>query len=305
MNISFENLKHILLGTNSYIENEFLEKYINLILNNLSTEYKKYETQAHHVIPVFHYGTNCNHERRKKIQKTAEEDPNNFKINLLYKDHVLAHYYLSLCACDDRAVFANCLSLRRILENAYFKKSPFYIEESEFLLKLDGIQDAYTKAAKLYQANLTEEERNKISQLHSVIQKEVLKNRSEEEKEDINKKRKKSWDGHSEEQKINYSNSKKEEVLNIWRKRTPEERERIRQKIIETKRNKPQEEKDEAVRKQQESYYNSSAEKRAALSQKRREYWANLDPEKKKERGKKIWEKRRKNQELKNKNNIN
>lgn len=81
------NIKEELLGRNLVENNEYLHKYICLIESNLTTECVKYKTQKHHIVPVCAY-------------KICGEKPNNTSeniVNLLYRDHILAHYYLSLC----------------------------------------------------------------------------------------------------------------------------------------------------------------------------------------------------------------
>lgn len=82
-----------------YLDNEWLDKYLKIIEDNLSTKLDHTCTQSHHAIPVRTYYnlTTSNKTDRKKALKIANNDPENIKVNLLYKDHLLAHSYLTLC----------------------------------------------------------------------------------------------------------------------------------------------------------------------------------------------------------------
>lgn len=303
-------LKTILLETADYQDNEYLDKYIQLMIDNYTQEYIKYHTQKHHFIPVSHYGLSSGMSNRKVSEKLADNDPKNFKINLLYKNHVLAHYYLSKCAISYRAISINCKALQHILGNMYYQRLNYYIEEKNLLLKLDGLQEAYTNGAKAYQKSLTEEQKLEISKQHSKIQKEVAKNYTEEQKAEMNAKRQNTWDEHSTEQKQEYSERKSREVSEIWKNRTPEQREAIRQKIIATKKVKSEEQKQLDIQKQVASFKNHSEEELLARKLKKQQSYADMSDEAKllrsqrisealqkessqrSERSKKMWENR-------------
>lgn len=79
--------KENLLKINYFIDNEYLDKYINLINTNRNTKKIKYETNLHHIIPR-HYFTHNNLD----IDNSKEN-----KVNLYFKDHMLAHFYLAGC----------------------------------------------------------------------------------------------------------------------------------------------------------------------------------------------------------------
>lgn len=82
-----------------YLDNEWLDKYLAIIEANLATPKNRLSTQAHHAIPVRTYYTlltNVKEDHRKAVKK-ADKDPINIKVNLLYKDHLLVHSYLTLC----------------------------------------------------------------------------------------------------------------------------------------------------------------------------------------------------------------
>ena len=80
-----------------YIDNEWLDKCLEVIEANLETKKSKKSTQAHHAIPVNAYWTSNDPYDRKEALKLAKEDEVNFVVNLLYKDHLIIHSYLTLC----------------------------------------------------------------------------------------------------------------------------------------------------------------------------------------------------------------
>lgn len=85
------NLKKYLLESKCVQDNIYLDKYIELIENNLSTLNIKGKTQRHHILPRCYF---------KNMNLPIDNSEYNL-VNLLYKDHILAHYYLSLCGSND------------------------------------------------------------------------------------------------------------------------------------------------------------------------------------------------------------
>lgn len=94
-------LKEKLLSLNIVEDNEYLNKYCELIELNKESEAMCCKTQGHHYIPVCYYKEKYNLKTREEAEKYADDDKNNFKVNLLYRDHALAHYYLAMCAKSD------------------------------------------------------------------------------------------------------------------------------------------------------------------------------------------------------------
>lgn len=86
-----------------YIDNEWFDKYIEIIEANLETKRNRTSTQAHHAIPVNDYWLSDEPYNRLEALKLANADEANFEVNLLYKDHLLAHSYLTLCTDLDNA----------------------------------------------------------------------------------------------------------------------------------------------------------------------------------------------------------
>lgn len=93
--MTFTDLKQSLITNYNFIDNSYLDDYINLILNAdlISGGYREY----HHLIPVVFYKEKYKLNSRKEAEKIANEDINNIVIHLLYKDHCRAHYDLYFC----------------------------------------------------------------------------------------------------------------------------------------------------------------------------------------------------------------
>lgn len=91
------DLKLILYKKYDFIDNEFFDQYLTLILNYDSTSLGYRE--KHHIIPVMLYKTDTIKTRTEAL-KIAEADKDNFCVNLLFKDHCLAHYLLYNCTKD-------------------------------------------------------------------------------------------------------------------------------------------------------------------------------------------------------------
>lgn len=91
-----QKLKSILLSTNYFIDNDYLEKYLDLAFKNEEITDNLY-AEKHHIIPVVIYKLNYKCKTRNEALKIADNDSNNVIKTLLYKDHVYAHYLLYFC----------------------------------------------------------------------------------------------------------------------------------------------------------------------------------------------------------------
>jgi hypothetical protein len=80
-----------------YLDNEWLEKYLEMLEVNLDTRRDRKSTQAHHAIPVNSYWTFDKPYNRRDAEKLSKADETNFEVHLLYKDHLLIHSYLTMC----------------------------------------------------------------------------------------------------------------------------------------------------------------------------------------------------------------
>lgn len=120
-------LKDRLLETDVFEDNEYLDKYCELILNNLFTIRKTYKTQRHHIIPKSYYNW----------KKLPIDNSSKNLVNLLYKDHVVAHCYLVLCSKNKTILAKNRLAISWVLKSFKFES------EAELLKNLDIVQKAY------------------------------------------------------------------------------------------------------------------------------------------------------------------
>lgn len=80
--------KMLSISNNEFIDNDYLDLYCKLILNNLSTLPKRYITNKHHIIPKCLY---------KNLGLEIDNSIENL-VNLFPAAHLLAHFYLVLCS---------------------------------------------------------------------------------------------------------------------------------------------------------------------------------------------------------------
>lgn len=70
------------------MNNEYLDQYCTLIIQNKDQNAIAGKTNCHHIIPQYYYKIN-----NLKISYSKQN-----LVHLYYKDHILAHYYICLCA---------------------------------------------------------------------------------------------------------------------------------------------------------------------------------------------------------------
>ena len=139
------DIKEKLLKTTYFNDNKYLDLYSNLIFENLHTNKQKYITQSHHVIPCACY----------KDRKVAEKDINNFKVNLLFKDHIIAHYYLCLCSKNNQIKYKMIAAIEFILGKSKNTTNAKIVKSlKEWLLNSDIYQKEYEEFAKIRQNRL-------------------------------------------------------------------------------------------------------------------------------------------------------
>lgn len=147
--MNLADAKKILVDNGFVYENTYLTKYFEVISNNLSTVRKVHETQKHHIVPkcVFKY------------MGIAVDDSDGNTVNLRYTDHIIAHYYLCMCARETRFLSANTLSVRYVLNGRNL--SDFSIEE----LDEEALNSKYAEARKyVYEVTHTQEACAKIQE---------------------------------------------------------------------------------------------------------------------------------------------
>ena len=158
-------LKEKLLSLDLVVDNEYLDKYCELIESNRDTKREKFKTQRHHIIPRYYY----------KYNKLEVDNSKENIVNLLYKDHILAHYYLCMCSISDYYAYMNYISVYRIVnedvkDNILFKDVLSNLEEyqkiyeygKELSLKYNPMFNEEQKIKHDYIMR-SEEVRNKIS----------------------------------------------------------------------------------------------------------------------------------------------
>lgn len=135
------NTLNELVNLDLVYDNEWFDKYSNIINNGLLT-YKKYY-QKHHIIPKNYY----------KYNNMSVDNSKNNVIYLKIVDHVLAHYYLILCAKQEWFKISNVIAFIH-MTNEY----DMSIGEQELIKKLDN----YEKIYKQYVDNQSEKARLRI-----------------------------------------------------------------------------------------------------------------------------------------------
>ena len=110
---TFENLKQIILDTGCVVDNQFLNDYVNLIYNNLSTENISRVTQRHHFIPASAYED----IKENSPRSLANRDVQNFKVNLIFYDHLRAHLLLVQCGKTLSFIAANAAAVSLMYNN--------------------------------------------------------------------------------------------------------------------------------------------------------------------------------------------
>ena len=78
-------------------------------------------TQVHHIIPKYYFCDN-----NLKVDDTSQN-----VVNLMYSDHIKAHYYLCGCCKYSKDVSRNALSIRFILNGKSLKDID--IEDIDFV----------------------------------------------------------------------------------------------------------------------------------------------------------------------------
>lgn len=131
-------LKQRLLESNEFVENEYLDKYVNLIEENYNQIRIKYKTQSHHILPRCYFN---NHN-------LPIDNSKNNRVNLFHKDHVIAHYYIFLCAKSTQFKRDNALAVIKSLNFKDFKLSETYLTDSDFIKRLDKYSEVMEAAGK-------------------------------------------------------------------------------------------------------------------------------------------------------------
>lgn len=152
------DIKSKLLELDLVEDNEYLDKYVELINNSTVTK-QKYKTHTHHIIPRFYYTDN---------NLDVDNSTNNI-VELYVKDHLLAHYYLFKCGKGTfKSKNISCLSF-------FFDKVYLFTEE-DFIYACDDYQTIYEEFIR-EQAKVCSERFSGTKQSFEVIQNRVNKNK--------------------------------------------------------------------------------------------------------------------------------
>lgn len=89
-----------LVTLNGFVDNEYLHRYVSLVERNTNTSVRGHKTNKHHIIPRCWF----------KLNHCSVDNSLSNLVNLVYREHVLAHYYLCLCTTD-KLQYANELAL--------------------------------------------------------------------------------------------------------------------------------------------------------------------------------------------------
>jgi hypothetical protein len=147
-----QTIQKKLLDTGLVEDNEYLIKYCDLIVANYKTEKDKLRTQSHHIIP------RCYFERAGLALDNSQAN----LVNLKYKDHILAHYYLMKASAIDWFKYSMAHSVQFVIGK---NKNP---TERQLLATLNEAQECYEIAQKAKSEYVASEEaRLKISKSNS------------------------------------------------------------------------------------------------------------------------------------------
>lgn len=145
-------IKEKLLNLGIIDNNDYFEKYTQLIINNVETKKQKYKTQRHHIIPRCYY---------KRNNLEVDNSLDNL-VNLLYQDHILAHYYLCMCIKDEN-IKHDCIMAFTYLTDridslketsAYNLKIDVEYSREQIIQQLPMFQELYEQARKTHGENM-------------------------------------------------------------------------------------------------------------------------------------------------------
>lgn len=175
--MSFSDLRDYLLSFDIFVDNEYFDKYLNLVFANLNTKREKFLTASHHIIPRAYY----------KHNNIPVDDTRLNKVNLRHKDHLLAHYYMYKCAAKDYLVFSNqyavifMLNVKKIPEETVIEALGEKFAEDLYKNYTQRKSEITKKQDHPKGRKISEETRKKLSESHmGVKQTEEAKHKRSE-----------------------------------------------------------------------------------------------------------------------------
>lgn len=139
------DLKQTLVNLRGFEDNEFLEQYCTLIERHKRIPKRARVTNAHHIIPKSWFKIN-NYEIDNSLINL---------VNLPYREHVLAHYYLCLCTVG-KLQYANQLAFFCLIT----RKKKLNVVEKQLVHNLpmyNNIYESYCKNSKISYSVYTED----------------------------------------------------------------------------------------------------------------------------------------------------
>ena len=152
----FNELKFKLLNTNQFFDCQELDNYCNLIINNYNTKKISGKTDRHHILP----------ESLFNKRNTKENNETISCVNLLFKDHAIAHYYLWCAAINESdQKYYNAGAFNLI---SHYKLPDNINELNELLPKIQLLREDFIKKTSELQKNkqFSSETRHKLSRAH-------------------------------------------------------------------------------------------------------------------------------------------
>ena len=122
-------MKNLLLKTGYFLDNDWLDKYVELLSKQTNIGY----TEKHHFIPVSIYKYLYNCKTRYEAEKLADKDVNNFLVKLSFIDHCKAHLYLYNCTRDE-IKHSNEVAFKTMVEDKVKIKNSDLTKDEEQLL---------------------------------------------------------------------------------------------------------------------------------------------------------------------------
>lgn len=137
-------IKEKLLNTGILSDCEWLDKYVDLIYHNIDSEYIPGKSHKHHIIPRCYF-------THIICDENSARDNESFTVNVLMKEHIIAHCYLCLSTTNEWFKYFMYMSVKQIIGCKY----PIKLSEIEKLTyrNLDIVQQCYEQCAHIRISN--------------------------------------------------------------------------------------------------------------------------------------------------------
>lgn len=132
------NLSDIIFDARYFVENEFKQKYLNLLEHALSDDYNLGEfPESHHILPRAVFKLLGKEDYNSKSAQAEVNKDNLVKLSI--RDHILAHYYLALFSINELKKPA-CYSFLAMVDRDTTKLLPAELEFFKLLPELEQIR---------------------------------------------------------------------------------------------------------------------------------------------------------------------